>query len=150
MSNVALQYQQQLFEPKAFVSLGIDAMTVLGKASQLISAEGKDKLKLALNEDIRSLSDNDHTTSDYLFGENISENIKLAKENYKFAQNLANSKSSSRHKSLGSSYRAGYERQYDAEAPSSYSSSTKTSLNYQDQKKTFSSSKPRNSKFKKN
>ena len=56
MSNAALQYQQQPFEPKAFVSLGIDAMTVLGKASQLISAEMKDKLKPAPNEDIRSLT----------------------------------------------------------------------------------------------
>ena len=92
MSNAALQYQQQPFEPKAFVSLGIDAMTVLGKASQLIAAERKDKLKPALNEDIRSLCDNDHTASNYLFGENISESLKLAKENYKLAQNLANSK----------------------------------------------------------
>ena len=38
-------------------------MTVLGKASQLISAERKDKLKPALNEDKRSLYGNDHTTS---------------------------------------------------------------------------------------
>ena len=150
MSNAALQYQQQPFEPKAFVSLGIDAMTVLGKASQLISAERKDKLKPALNADIRSLCQNDHTTSDYSLGENISESLKLAKENYKLAPNLANNKSIPRHKSLGSSYRAGYRRRYDAEAPSSYSSSTRTSLNYQGRKKTFSPSKPRNSKFKKN
>ena len=44
MSNAALQYQGQLFESKTFVSLAIDAMTVLGKTSQLISAERKDKL----------------------------------------------------------------------------------------------------------
>ena len=68
-------------------------MTVLGRTSQLISAEKKDKLKPALNEDIRSLYDNDHTASDYLFGENISESLKLAKKNYKLAQNLGNSKS---------------------------------------------------------
>ena len=36
------------------------------KASQLISADRKDELKHALNEDIRSMNDNDHTTSDYL------------------------------------------------------------------------------------
>ena len=57
MSNAALQYQGQLFEPKTFVSLATDAMTVLGKASQLISAERKDKLQPAPNEDIRSLCD---------------------------------------------------------------------------------------------
>ena len=39
MSNAALQYQQQPFEPKMFVSLGIYVMTVLGTATQLISAE---------------------------------------------------------------------------------------------------------------
>ena len=117
---------KQPFEPKAFVSLSTDAMTVSGKASQLISAERKVHLKLALNEDIRSLCNNDHTTSDYLFGENISESLKLAVKNYKSAQNLANSKSSPRHKSLGSSYRACYKRRYDAETPSSYSSNSRT------------------------
>ena len=72
MSNATLQYQQQPFKPKTFVSLCIDAMTVLGKASHLISAERKDKLKPTLNEEIASLCDNNHTTSDYLFGKNIS------------------------------------------------------------------------------
>ena len=81
MSNAALQYQQQPFEPKTFLSLGIDAMTVLGKASHWISAEDKDKFKPAPNKDIRSLCDNYHTASDYLFGKNISESLKLIKEN---------------------------------------------------------------------
>lgn len=58
-----------------FVSLAIDPMTVLGKASQLISAEGKDKLKPAPNKVIRNLCDDDHTTFDYLFQENISESF---------------------------------------------------------------------------
>ena len=57
MSNAALQYQGQLFEPKTFVSLAIDAMIMLGKASQLISAKRKDKLSSAPNQDIRSLCD---------------------------------------------------------------------------------------------
>ena len=150
MSNAAFQYEQQHFELKILVSLGIDAMTVLGKTSQLISVESKDKLKPRLNEDTRSLCDNDHTTSDYLFGENMSENVKLAMENYKLAQNLANSKFTPRYKSSGSSYRAGYKRRYDAEALSIHSSSTRTSLTCQIWKKTFSSSKLRRRKFKKN
>ena len=68
MSNAALQYLQQPFEPKTLISSG---MTVSRKASHLVSAERKNKSKPALNEDIRSLCDNDHTTSNYLFGENI-------------------------------------------------------------------------------
>ena len=87
---------------------------------------------------------------DHLFGENISESLKLAKENYKLAQNLANNKFTPRHKSSGSSYRPGYKHWYDEEDTSNNSSTTRTSLNYQCWKKTFSSSKPRNSKFKKN
>lgn len=73
MSNAVLQYQQQPFEPKTLVSLGVHAINVLGKASQLTSAERKDKLKPALNEDIKSFCSNDYTTSNYLFGENIGE-----------------------------------------------------------------------------
>ena len=69
-----------------FVSLEIDALTALGKASQLISTESKNKLKPTLNEDIRSLHENDHTTSDSLLGGNISGSLKNAKENYKLAQ----------------------------------------------------------------
>ena len=106
-------------------------MAVLGKASQLISAERKVKLKPALNVDIRSLHDSDHIRSDYLFGENILESLKLTKENYKLAQNLAKSKSTPRHKSSGSSDGPGYKRRYDAEAPSS----TRASLGYQGRNK---------------
>ena len=58
-------------------------MTVL---RQVISTESKNKLKPALNEDIRSLRENDHTTFDYLFGGNILESLNLAKKNYKLAQ----------------------------------------------------------------
>lgn len=75
MSNSVLQCRQKPFELKMFVSLAIDPMTVLGKASQLISAEGKDKLKPAPNKVVRSLCDDDHTTFDYLFQENISESF---------------------------------------------------------------------------
>ena len=55
------------------MSLGIDAKSVLVKTIQLISAERKDKLKPAPNEDARSLRNNDHTTSNCLFRENMSE-----------------------------------------------------------------------------
>ena len=54
----------QPFETKTFLSLRIDAMAVLRRASQLISVEKKDKLKPALDEDIRTLPDIDHATSE--------------------------------------------------------------------------------------
>ena len=125
-------------------------MTVLRKKRQLISAERKYKLQPDSNKDIRRLCDNHHTESDKLFGERISKTLEMIKKNYKLAQNLANTKCNPRHQSLGSSYRAVFKYRYNAEAPSSYSSSTRTSLNYQDWKKTFSSSKPRKKKINKN
>ena len=75
-------------------SLGIDAVSVLVKTIQLISAERKDKLKPAPNEDARSLRDNDHATFNYVFGENISE-----RKGGQLAQNVANNRSTLRHKS---------------------------------------------------
>ena len=48
-------------------------MNMLGKASQLISAERKDKLEPSLNNVIRSFCGNDRTTSNYLFGDNTGE-----------------------------------------------------------------------------
>lgn len=74
-SIAALQDQQQLFEPKTFTNLGIDAVTVLEKAIQLIPPRRKDESKPTLNEEIGSLSDHGHTPSDYLFGENMSKSL---------------------------------------------------------------------------
>ena len=95
----------------------------------------------ALNEDIKNLSDNGHTSSDHLFREYTWKNLNLIKEHYKFDENLDNSKSTPSYKPLRSSYGDGYQCQYNAEASFSYSSSTGTSLNYQSRIKILSSSK---------
>ena len=158
MADTALKYvdgpnDNQHVDTKKFVSLGIDAITVLGKAVHMISTERKEKLRPALNEDIRSICDNDYTTSDYLFGDNISESIKIAKENFRLKQNLTHNKisSNSKQKTSSSSYRTGHKQhrsdRYDTGASASYSS--KASLNSQGRKKNYVS-KPRNSKYRKN
>ena len=113
----------------------------MASATHSLSAERRDRLKPALNEEVRSLCDLGPTQSEYLFVEKMNESLKLAKENYKLSQNLVSTKS--RNKVAGpSSIRAGFKRRPDHEAGNSFSSRTHQSLNYQGRKKTYSSRTP--------
>ena len=91
------------FDHKKVVSTAIDAIAFMAKATHSLSAERRDRLKPALNEEVRSLSD-----------------LKLAKENYKLTPNLVSTKL--RNKVAGpSSTRAGFKRRPDHEAGNSFS-----------------------------
>ena len=131
---------ETLLDHKKVVSTAIDAIPFMTKAIHSLPAERRDHLKPALNEEVRSLCDLEPTSSEYLFGENMNESLKLAKENYKLSQNLVNTKS--RNKVAGPSSRAGFKRRPDHEAGNSFSSRTQQSLNYQGRKKTYSSRTP--------
>ena len=123
------------------VSTAIDAISFMAKATHSLSAERRDHLKPALNEEVRRLCDLEPTTSsEYLFGENMNESLKLTKENYKLSQNLVSTKS--RNKAAGPSSRTGFKRRPDHEAGNSFCSRTQQSLNYQGRKKTYSSRTP--------
>ena len=69
-------------------SIGTDIISFMEKALYSVSAERRDRLKPALNEEVWSLFDLEPTLSEYLFGGNIIENFKSAKENYKLSHNL--------------------------------------------------------------
>ena len=75
-------------------------------ANHLLSAEMRYRSKPALNEEVRNLGDSEPTSPEYLFGENMNESFKLAKENYRLSQDLISTKS--RNKVAGSSSRAGF------------------------------------------
>ena len=109
------------------VSTVIDAISVIEKATHSLSAKRRDRLKIALNEEVRSMCDLESTSSEYLFEENMNESLKLGKENYKLSQNLVNIKS--RNKVAQPSSRAGFKRRPDHEAENSFSSRTQQSLN---------------------
>ena len=129
--NESLKCQREpesSFEHKKVVSTTIDAISFMVKATHSLSVERRDRLKPALNEEVRSLCDLEPTSSEYLFGENMNESLKLAKENYKLSQNLVNTKS--RNKVAGPSSRADYE------AGNGFSSRIQQSLNCQGRKKT--------------
>ena len=94
----------------------------MAKATHSLSAERTDRLKPALNEEVRSLCDLEPTSSEYLFGENMNESLKLAKENDKLSQNLVSTKS--RNKVAGHSSRTGFKQRPDHEPGNSFSSRT--------------------------
>ena len=62
-------------------SATIDAISFMAKATHSLSAERRDRLKPALNKEVRSLCDLEHTSYEYLFGENMNKSLKLVKEN---------------------------------------------------------------------
>ena len=143
IANETLKSQKESessFDHKKVVSTAIDAISFMTKSTHSLSAERRDRLKPALNEEVRSLCDLEPTSSEYLFGENMNESLKLAKENYKLSQNLVSTKS--RNKAAGPSSRTVFKRRPDHEAGNSFCSRTQQSLNYQGQKKTYSSRIP--------
>ena len=121
------------FDHKKVVSTAIDAIYFMAKATHSLSAETGDRLKPALNEEVRSLCELEPTSSDYLFGENMNESLKSAKENFKLSQDLVSTKS--RNKAAGFSSRTGFKRRPDHEAGNSFRSRTHQSLNYQGRKR---------------
>ena len=65
----------------------------MGRAHKQISADCKERLKPALNED-RTLCDKETSDSKYLFGENLPESMKEAKESFRISNNLVNNSAS--------------------------------------------------------
>ena len=63
---------------------------LLSWAGKQISAERKELLKPVLNEDIRTLCDKETSDSKYLFGENLLESMKEAKEFFRISNCLVN------------------------------------------------------------
>ena len=68
----------------------VDSITLLSRAHKQISAERRERLKPALNEDIRTLCDKETSDSKYLFGENLMESMKEAKESFRISNSLVN------------------------------------------------------------
>ena len=88
IANETLKCQKESessFDHKKVVSTAIDAISFMAKATHSLFAERRDHLKPALNEEVRSFCDLEPTSSEYLFGQNMNESLKLAKENYKLS-----------------------------------------------------------------
>ena len=68
----------------------VDSVTLMGRAHKQISAERKERLKPILNKGIRTLCDKETSDSKYLFGENLLESMKEAKEYFRISNCLVN------------------------------------------------------------
>ena len=110
-----------------------DSVTLMGRAHKQISAERKERLKPVLNEDIRTLCDKETSDSKYLFGENLLESMKEAKESFRISNSLVN-KSTTKFQKV--SYQSGSKSSFgyiNSGAGARFSVSH--SLNFQDRKR---------------
>ena len=111
----------------------VDSITLLGRAHKQISAERKERLKPVLNEDIKTLCDKETSDSKYLFGENLLESMKEAKESFRISNSLVNNYTSKLQKD---SYQSGSKRSFrytNGGAGARFSASH--SLNFQGRKR---------------
>ena len=119
--------KDRLIESKEAVVKAIDAITLLGRASKQITFECKERLRSALSEDCRSICDQDHSSSKFLLGDDLTENIKKAKATYLLNQSISTKKQSSS---------AAYSSSIVSR--NSLTPNNRASLNYQDRKKNYS------------
>ena len=66
----------------------VGSITLMGRAHTQILAECKEPLKPVLKEDIRTLCDKENSDSEDLFGENLLESMKEAKESFRISNSL--------------------------------------------------------------
>ena len=93
----------------------VDFIGLLVRAHKQISNERKERSKPVLNEDIRGLCNKDTTSSEYLFGENLVESMREAKDKYRISNSLINTTSSFRgkHQKISQNGRIGSKRSFD-------------------------------------
>ena len=111
----------------------VDYITLMGRAHKQISAERKEHLQPVLNEDIRTLCDKETSDSKYIFGENLLESMKEAKESFRISNSLVKN-STSRLQKVG--HQSGSKRSFgytNGGAGARFSASR--SLNFQGRKR---------------
>ena len=83
----------KVVDSKVVVANAIDALTLLRTAHSHISVERKDRLEPALAEDIKGLCDEEHSGSKFLLGDNLTDNLRQAREKYRISNSMASRKS---------------------------------------------------------
>ena len=105
----------------------------MGRTHKQISAERKERLKPVLKGDIRTLCNSKTSHSKYLFGGNLLESIKEAKESFRISNSLVNNSTTKFQKV---SYQSGSKRSFgytNSGAGARFSASH--SLNFQGRKR---------------
>ena len=123
--------KDRLIELKERVVKATDVITLLGRASQKITFERKERLRSALSEDYRSICDHDPSSSKFLLGVDLAENKRKTKTTYLINQSIPAKKKSSS---------TAYSPLTVSRNPTT--SNNRTSLNYQGRKKNYSNQNP--------
>ena len=133
IANICLDAdnKDRLTESKEVVTKAIDAVTLLVRASKQITFEHKERLRCALSEDYRGICDQDYSSSKFLLGDDLGENIRKAKATYLLNQLISVKKQSSS---------TAYSSSTVSRNPST--SNNRASLNYQGRKKNYSNQNP--------
>ena len=76
----------------------VDFVTLMCKAHKKISAERKDCLNPVLNEDFKTLCDNETSDLNYCFEENLLESMRGAKQSFRTLKSLLNNSTTKFHR----------------------------------------------------
>ena len=87
--------KDQLIESKEVVVKAINAIALFGRASKQTTFKSKEQFRSALSEDCRNICDQDHSSSRFLLGDDLAENIRTAKVIYSLNQLTSAKKQSS-------------------------------------------------------
>ena len=87
--------KDQLIESKEVVVKAINAIALFGRASKQTTFKSRDQFRSALSEDCRNICDQDHSSSRFLLGDDLAENIRTAKVIYSLNQLTSAKKQSS-------------------------------------------------------
>ena len=115
----------------------IDAITLLGKASNQMAFERKERLKNALLEDYKTICEQDHSDPKQLLGNDLADNVKKAKATHSMNQSISNKRLR-----LSSSSPRNPTSFYLSNSKASASASATHSLNFQGRKKNFQHPQP--------
>ena len=86
--------QNETRPPKKVMGPTVDSITLMGRVHKQISAERKERLHSVLNEDIRTLCEKETSDSKFIFGENLLQSMKEAKESFRISNSLVNNSTS--------------------------------------------------------
>ena len=81
--------KNEVIHSKDVVVKTIDAITLLGKVNHQMTFEKKEKLKIALSEDYKSISEQDHCDSRQFLGDDLADNVKNAKATHSMNQSIS-------------------------------------------------------------
>ena len=133
IANICLSAanNDRLIDSREVVVKGIDAITLLGRASKQIAFERKKRQRSAFPEDYRSTCDQDHSSSKFQLEDDLAENIRNAKATYLLNKSISAKKRSSSTACSSSTV---------SRNPST--PNNRASLNYQGRKKNYSNQNP--------